>query len=317
MGFFDRFFSKEKEKDLNQGLSKTKDGFFDKIAKAVVGKSQIDEAFLDDLEQILISSDVGLDTTIKIIQRIQKRVLEDKYLGLDQLNSLLRDEISKLLAENNTQDLEDFDTGPVSPYIILVVGVNGVGKTTTIGKLAYQFKQRGKNVLIAAGDTFRAAAEDQLHIWSERVGCQFFTKGMGADPSAVAYEAVQFAIKNKIDVVIIDTAGRLHTKLNLMGELAKINRSIAKSLPGAPHEVLLVLDATTGQNALEQCKHFTATSQVTGLVLTKLDGTAKGGVALGISDQFKIPIKYIGVGEQIEQLQIFNKIAFVNSLFDK
>ncbi|MBK9728649.1 MAG: signal recognition particle-docking protein FtsY [Saprospiraceae bacterium] len=317
MGFFDRFFSKEKEKDLNQGLSKTKDGFFDKIAKAVVGKSQIDEAFLDDLEQILISSDVGLDTTIKIIQRIQKRVLEDKYLGLDQLNSLLRDEISKLLAENNTLDLEDFDTGPVSPYIILVVGVNGVGKTTTIGKLAYQFKQRGKNVLIAAGDTFRAAAEDQLHIWSERVGCQFFTKGMGADPSAVAYEAVQFAIKNKIDVVIIDTAGRLHTKLNLMGELAKINRSIAKSLPGAPHEVLLVLDATTGQNALEQCKHFTATSQVTGLVLTKLDGTAKGGVALGISDQFKIPIKYIGVGEQIEQLQIFNKIAFVNSLFDK
>ncbi|MFZ1424225.1 MAG: signal recognition particle-docking protein FtsY [Saprospiraceae bacterium] len=317
MGFFDRFFSKEKEKDLNQGLSKTKDGFFDKIAKAVVGKSQIDEAFLDDLEQILISSDVGLDTTIKIIQRIQKRVLEDKYLGLDQLNSLLRDEISQLLAENNTQDLEDFDTGPVSPYIILVVGVNGVGKTTTIGKLAYQFKQRGKNVLIAAGDTFRAAAEDQLHIWSERVGCQFFTKGMGADPSAVAYEAVQFAIKNKIDVVIIDTAGRLHTKLNLMGELAKINRSIAKSLPGAPHEVLLVLDATTGQNALEQCKHFTSTSQVTGLVLTKLDGTAKGGVALGISDQFKIPIKYIGVGEQIEQLQIFNKIAFVNSLFDK
>lgn len=317
MGFFDRFFSKEKEKDLNQGLSKTKDGFFDKIAKAVVGKSQIDEAFLDDLEQILISSDVGLDTTIKIIQRIQKRVLEDKYLGLDQLNSLLRDEISKLLAENNTLDLEDFDTGPVSPYIILVVGVNGVGKTTTIGKLAYQFKQRGKNILIAAGDTFRAAAEDQLHIWSERVGCQFFTKGMGADPSAVAYEAVQFAIKNKIDVVIIDTAGRLHTKLNLMGELAKINRSIAKSLPGAPHEVLLVLDATTGQNALEQCKHFTATSQVTGLVLTKLDGTAKGGVALGISDQFKIPIKYIGVGEQIEQLQIFNKIAFVNSLFDK
>ncbi len=317
MGFFDRFFSKEKEIDLQQSLSKTKDGFFEKITKALVGKTQIDDEFLDELEQILISSDVGLETTIKIIQRIQAKVAKDKYLGTDQLNEILRDEIIQLLSENNTKDLDDFESGPTKPYIILVVGVNGVGKTTTIGKLAYQFKQQGKNVLIAAGDTFRAAAVDQLKIWSDRIPCDFFSKGMNADPSAVAYEAVQQAIKNNIDVAIIDTAGRLHTKINLMGELGKIYRSISKSLPTAPHEVLLVLDATTGQNAIEQCRHFTATTHLTGLVLTKLDGTAKGGVALGISDQFKIPIKYIGVGERIDQLQVFNKKAFVNSLFNK
>lgn len=317
MGFFDRFFSKEKEIDLQQSLSKTKDGFFEKITKALVGKTQIDDEFLDELEQILISSDVGLETTIKIIQRIQARVARDKYLGTDQLNEILRDEIIQLLSENNTKDLDDFESGPNKPYIILVVGVNGVGKTTTIGKLAYQFKQQGKNVLIAAGDTFRAAAVDQLKIWSDRIPCDFFSKGMNADPSAVAYEAVQHAIKNNIDVAIIDTAGRLHTKINLMGELGKIYRSISKSLPTAPHEVLLVLDATTGQNAIEQCRHFTATTHLTGLVLTKLDGTAKGGVALGISVQFKIPIKYIGVGERIDQLQVFNKKAFVNSLFNK
>ncbi len=317
MGFFDRFFNKEKEIDLQHSLSKTKDGFFEKITKAIVGKSQIDDDFLDDLEQILISSDVGLNTTIKIIQRIQARVAKDKYLGTEQLNEILREEITALLSENNTLDLDDFESGPNKPFIILVVGVNGVGKTTTIGKLAYQFNQQGKKVLIAAGDTFRAAAVDQLKIWSDRIPCEFFSKGMGADPSAVAYEAVQFAMNNNIDVAIIDTAGRLHTKINLMGELGKIYRSISKSLSAAPHEVLLVLDATTGQNAIEQCKHFTATTHVTGLVLTKLDGTAKGGVALGISDQFKIPIKYIGVGERIDQLQVFNKKAFVDSLFQK
>lgn len=315
MGFFDKFFSKEKEQDLTQGIHKTREGFFGKITKAIAGKSHIDDDFLDELEQILISSDVGLDTTIKIIERIQKRVKTDKYVGIDQLNELLKDEIGILLTENKTSDLDDFQSGPEHPYIILVVGVNGVGKTTTIGKLAYQFKKQGKTVLIAAGDTFRAAAENQLNIWADRVGCTFFSKGMGADPSAVAYEATQQALQNKVDVVIIDTAGRLHTKINLMHELSKITRSIGKSMPGAPHEVLLVLDATTGQNAIEQCRHFTNTAHVTGLVLTKLDGTAKGGVALGITDQFKIPIKYIGVGEQIDQLQVFNIKAFVDLLF--
>jgi len=315
MGFFDKFFSKEVEQDLTKGIHKTREGFFGKITKAIAGKSQIDDDFLDELEQILISSDVGLDTTIKIIERIQQRVKTDKYVGVDQLNELLKDEIGILLSENKTNDLDDFQSGPEKPYIILVVGVNGVGKTTTIGKLAYQFKKQGKSVMIAAGDTFRAAAENQLNIWADRVGCSFFSKGMGADPSAVAYEATQKALIDKTDVVIIDTAGRLHTKINLMHELSKITRSISKSLPGAPHEVLLVLDATTGQNAIEQCRHFTNTAQVSGLVLTKLDGTAKGGVALGITDQFKIPIKYIGVGEQIDQLQVFNIKAFVNLLF--
>jgi fused signal recognition particle receptor len=317
MSFIKRLFKPENEKDLKQSLSKTKEGFFQKLGKSLLGKTQIDENVLDELEQILISSDVGLATTIKIIDRIQRRTETDKYLGVDQLNLLLRDEIVQLLTDNKTEDLEDFTIGSAKPHIILVVGVNGVGKTTTIGKLAYQYSKAGKKVLIAAGDTFRAAAEDQLKIWSERVNCLFFTKGMGADPSAVAYEAVQFAVKEEVDVVIIDTAGRLHTKINLMGELGKINRSIGKSLEGAPHEVLLILDATTGQNAIEQCKQFSQTSQITGLVLTKLDGTAKGGVAIGISDQFKIPIKYIGVGEGIEQLQVFNKKNFVNTLFEK
>jgi fused signal recognition particle receptor len=315
MGFFDNFFNKEKEQDLQKGLSKTKTNLFEKVSKAIIGKSTIDEEFLDELEQILISSDVGLDTTVKIINRIQARVAKDKYLGINQLNDILKEDIAALLSENNTKDLDDFESGPEKPFVILIVGVNGVGKTTSIGKLAHQYKLKGKKILIAAGDTFRAAAVDQLKIWAERVGCSFFSKGMGADPSAVAYEAVQQAINDKIDIVIIDTAGRLHTKINLMGELGKIYRSVSKSMEGAPHEVLLVLDATTGQNALEQCRHFTDTTHVTGLILTKLDGTAKGGVALGISDQFKIPIKYIGVGEGIEQLQIFNKNAFVNSLF--
>ena len=317
MGFFDRFFNKEKKQDLDKGLEKTKTGFFEKISKAIAGKSTVDVEILDDVEQILITSDVGLETTIKIINRIEARVAVDKYLNAAELSTILRDEISNLLLENNTQDLEDFDTDGHKPQIILVVGVNGVGKTTSIGKLAYQFTLKCKKVMIAAGDTFRAAAEDQLKIWADRVGCSFFTKGMGADPSAVAYEATQKAIQEQVDVCIIDTAGRLHTKLNLMNELSKINRSIDKSLSGAPHEVLLVLDATTGQNAFEQCRHFTETSHVTGLILTKLDGTARGGVALGISDQFKIPIKYIGVGESIDKLQVFNRKAFIDSLFTK
>ena len=258
-----------------------------------------------------------MDTTIKIIDRIEDRVAKDKYLNASELSEILRDEITLLLSENNTEDLEDYDCGPTLPHVILVVGVNGVGKTTSIGKLAYQYSLKGKKVMIAAGDTFRAAAEDQLKIWSERVGCDFFTKGMGADPSAVAYEATQLAIQNKTDVLIIDTAGRLHTKINLMTELSKIQRSIGKSMPGAPHEVLLILDATTGQNAIEQCRQFTNTAHVTGLILTKLDGTAKGGVAIGISDQFKIPIKYIGIGEGIGHLQVFNRRAFIDSLFEK
>ncbi|HOJ90947.1 MAG TPA: signal recognition particle-docking protein FtsY [Saprospiraceae bacterium] len=317
MGFFDRFFSKDKKEDLDKGLEKTKVGFFEKISKAIAGKSTVDEEVLDELEQVLITSDVGLDTTVKIIDRITQRVAKDKYLNANELSNILRDEIADLLSENNTSDIEDYEVGNHHPYVILVVGVNGVGKTTTIGKLAYQYSLKGKKVMIAAGDTFRAAAENQLQIWSERVQCQFFTKGMGADPSAVAYEATEKAMKDNIDVLIIDTAGRLHTKTNLMNELGKIQRSIDKALPGAPHDVLLILDATTGQNALEQCKQFTATTHVTGLVLTKLDGTAKGGVAIGISDQFKIPIKYIGVGEAIDKLQVFNRRAFIDSLFIK
>ncbi|MGB3131854.1 MAG: signal recognition particle-docking protein FtsY [Saprospiraceae bacterium] len=317
MGFFDRFFSKDKKEDLDKGLEKTKVGFFEKISKAIAGKSTVDEEVLDELEQVLITSDVGLDTTVKIIDRITQRVAKDKYLNANELSNILRDEIADLLSENNTSDIEDYEVGNHHPYVILVVGVNGVGKTTTIGKLAYQYSLKGKKVMIAAGDTFRAAAENQLQIWSERVQCQFFTKGMGADPSAVAYEATEKAMKDNIDVLIIDTAGRLHTKTNLMNELGKIQRSIDKALPRAPHDVLLILDATTGQNALEQCKQFTATTHVTGLVLTKLDGTAKGGVAIGISDQFKIPIKYIGVGEAIDKLQVFNRRAFIDSLFIK
>jgi fused signal recognition particle receptor len=316
MSFFSKFFTKEKEVELDQGLEKTKSSFFSKLSKAVAGKSKVDVEVLDELESILISSDVGLDTTIKIIERIEERVAKDKYVGTSELNEILRNEIIELLAENNTEDLEDFDLpDEPTPHIILVVGVNGVGKTTTIGKLAHQYRKKGKKVVMGAADTFRAAAVDQLEIWSERADSAFYSKGMNTDPAAVAYETVQFAINNKLDVAIIDTAGRLHTKSHLMRELSKIKRSVDKSKPGAPHEVILILDATTGQNAIEQCKHFTEATEVSAIALTKLDGTAKGGVALGISDQFKIPIKYIGVGEGIEQLQIFNKRAFVDSLF--
>lgn len=316
MSFFKKFFTREKEEDLDKGLEKTKSSLFSKITKAVAGKSTVDEEFLDELEGILVSADVGLDTTIKIIERLEDRVARDKYINTNELNALLKEEIVDLLSENKTASYEDY-TIPKSdkPYVILVVGVNGVGKTTTIGKLAHQYKKNGYSVVLGAGDTFRAAAVDQLKIWSERVGCDFYSKGMQSDPAAVAYETVQHAIRENLDIAIIDTAGRLHTKMNLMRELSKIKRSIGKALDGAPHEVLLVLDASTGQNAFEQCTRFTEATEVTDLALTKLDGTAKGGVILGISDQFKIPIRYIGVGEGIEQLQIFNKQAFVDSLF--
>ncbi len=316
MSFFKKFFTREREEDLDKGLEKTKTNLFSKITKAVAGKSTVDEEFLDELEGILVSADVGLDTTIKIIERLEDRVARDKYINTNELNALLKDEIIALLAENETESFEDYIV-PKSdkPYVILVVGVNGVGKTTTIGKLAHQYKKNGYKVVLGAGDTFRAAAVDQLKIWADRVGCDFYSKGMQSDPAAVAFETVQHAIRHNLDIAIIDTAGRLHTKLNLMRELSKIKRSVAKALDGAPHEVLLVLDASTGQNAFEQCSKFTEATEVSDLALTKLDGTAKGGVVLGISDQFKIPIRYIGVGEGIEQLQIFNKKAFVDSLF--
>lgn len=316
MGFFDRFFNKKKEEELDKGLEKTKQGFFERISRAVAGKSTVDAEVLDEVENILVSSDVGIETTVKIIERIEERVARDKYINTAELNGLMRDEIVRLLGENNTEEFDDF-TLPANkkPYVLMVVGVNGVGKTTTIGKLAYQLKEKGYNVVLGAADTFRAAAVDQLKIWSERVGCTFYAKGMNTDPGAVAFEATALGVKTGADVVIIDTAGRLHNKVHLMNELGKIKRSVEKSLDGAPHDVLLVLDATTGQNAIEQAKHFTAATEVTCLALTKLDGTAKGGVAIGISDQFKIPIKYIGVGEGIDKLQIFNKKAFVESLF--
>ena len=310
--------TKEKKEDLDKGLEKTKEGFFNKISRAVAGKSTVDIEVLDELESALIASDVGLETTVKSIERIEQRVARDKYVGTSELNQILRDEIVQILAENDQQSTEDYEL-PVGtrPYVIMVVGVNGVGKTTTIGKLAFQFQKKGKKVVLGAGDTFRAAAVSQLKIWSERIGCEFYDKGMNADPAAVAYETTRYALENHCDVAIIDTAGRLHTKTSLMQELTKIKRSIDKAMPGAPHDVLLILDATTGQNAIEQCKQFTAATEVSCLALTKLDGTAKGGVAIGISDQFKVPIKYIGVGESIDKLQIFNKTAFVESLFKK
>jgi len=316
MGFFDKFFSKDKKEDLDKGLEKTKEGFFGKISRAVAGKSTVDEEVLDELESILISGDVGLDTTVKIIERIEARVSREKYVNAGELNEILRDEIVTLLAENNTADVEDY-TVPQGkkPYVMLVIGVNGVGKTTTIGKLAYQLKQKGYKIVLGAADTYRAAAVDQLKIWADRVGCDFYSKGMNADPAAVAFETTRFALENNCDIAIIDTAGRLHNKSHLMQELGKIHRSIEKNLPGAPHDVLLVLDASTGQNAQEQARHFTEVAPITCLALTKLDGTAKGGVAISISDQFKIPIRYIGVGESIDKLQIFNKRAFVESLF--
>lgn len=317
MGFFDKFFSKDKKEDLDKGLEKTKEGLFGKLGRVIAGKSTVDVEVLDELEDILISSDVGLETTVKIIDRIQERVRRDKYLNTAELNHILRDEIVALLSENNTEDADSFEVpNGKRPYVLLVIGVNGVGKTTTIGKLAWQFKQQGHKVVLGAADTFRAAAVDQLKIWADRVGCDFYSKGMGADPAAVAYEATQYALENQCDVAIIDTAGRLHNKSHLMQELGKIHRSVEKKLPGAPHDVLLVLDASTGQNAQEQAKQFTEVAPITCLALTKLDGTAKGGVAISISDQFKIPIRYIGVGESIEKLQIFNKRAFVESLFD-
>ncbi len=315
MSFFDKF-SKDKQEELDKGLEKTKQSFFGKIAKAVAGKSKVDITFLDELEQILISADVGLETTVKIIDRLEAKAEKEKFFSTDELNGLLRDVIVEILGENNTKDIQDFSLPEGDkPHIILVVGVNGVGKTTTIGKIAHQFKKQDKLVVLGAGDTFRAAAVDQLEIWANRANTFFFNKGMHTDPAAVAYETVQFAQSNYLDVAIIDTAGRLHTKKHLMDELTKIKNSIAKKMPGAPHEVLLVLDATTGQNAIEQARHFTEATDVTAIALTKLDGSAKGGVALGISDQFKIPIKYVGVGEGIEQLQVFNRMAFVNSLF--
>lgn len=315
MGIFD-FFSKDKKEALDKGLNKTKENFFSKITKAIAGKSTVDADVLDNLEEVLLTSDVGVSTTLKIIERIEKRVEKDKYLGTSQLNAILKEEISALLTENNSADVSEFSVSTdKKPYVIMVVGVNGVGKTTTIGKLAYQLKQRGKNVLLGAADTFRAAAVDQLIIWSKRVDVPIVSQGMNADPASVAFDAVSSGVAKGSDVVIIDTAGRLHNKVNLMNELGKIKKVMSKVIPDAPHEVLLVLDASTGQNAIEQCKQFTAATEVTALALTKLDGTAKGGVVIGISDQFKIPVKYIGVGEKMEDLQVFNRAEFVDSLF--
>ncbi len=317
MSFFKKFFSKKKKEDLDKGLEKTKTGIFSKITKAVAGKSTVDEDFLDDLEEILVASDVGVDTTVKIIDRLEARVKQDKYINTAELNTILKNEINQLLSENNTEGLEDFTIPAFTkPYVILVVGVNGVGKTTTIGKLAHQYREQGLKVVLGAADTFRAAAVDQLGIWAKRADTEFFSKGMYTDPAAVAFETVNYAIENDMDVAIIDTAGRLHNKINLMKELSKIKNSVSKKMDGAPHEVLLVLDATTGQNAFDQCEKFSEATDVTALALTKLDGTAKGGVAIGISDMFKIPIKYIGVGEGMDHLQVFNKKAFVDSLFD-
>jgi fused signal recognition particle receptor len=312
------FFNKETKKDLDQGLSKTKDSFFQKLTRAVAGKSKVDADVLDELEEILVTSDVSVETTIKIIDRIEQRVASDKVLGTAELNEVLREEIAGLLEDNNSIDQADFSIPKVDgPYVIMVVGVNGVGKTTTIGKLAHQFKKKGLKVMLGAGDTFRAAAVDQLKIWSERVDVPIVSQGMGADPASVAFDAISAAKNQEVDVLILDTAGRLHNKVNLMNELAKIKRVMSKIVPDAPHDVLLVLDASTGQNAIEQAKQFTKATEVTSLALTKLDGTAKGGVAIGISDQFKIPVKYIGVGEGIDHLQVFNKRVFVDSLFNK
>jgi len=312
------FFSKDKKERLDQGLEKTREGVFSKLTKAVIGKSTIDDEVLDNLEEVLVTSDVGVDTTLKIIKRIEARVSEDKYIGTDQLNKMLREEIVKLLKENNSGDVDGFPIPEtIKPYVIMVVGVNGVGKTTTIGKLAHQLKSSGKNVILGAADTFRAAAVDQLIIWGQRVGVPVINQGMNADPASVAFDTLESAVAKGADVAIIDTAGRLHNKVNLMNELTKIRRVMDKVVPGAPHEILLVLDASTGQNAIEQAKEFVKATEVNALALTKLDGTAKGGVVIGISDQFKIPVKYIGVGEGIEDLQVFNREAFVDSLFSK
>ena len=318
MGLFD-FFSRSKKENLEHGLEKTRQSFFSKIARAIVGKSKVDDEVLDNLEEILISSDVGVETTLKIIDRIQARVSRDKVLGTDELNHVLRDEIISLLEENNSNQngkLEIPTPKDGNPYVIMVVGVNGVGKTTTIGKLAHQFKSAGKKVVLGAADTFRAAAVDQLIIWSKRVDVPIVQQGMGADPASVAFDTLQSAKSQNADVVIIDTAGRLHNKVNLMNELSKIKRVMEKVIPDAPHEILLVLDGSTGQNAYEQARQFAQATDINALAVTKLDGTAKGGVVIGISDQMKIPVKYIGVGEKMEDLQLFDRKAFVESLFD-
>jgi fused signal recognition particle receptor len=325
MSFFKKIFSSDKKEPilnpqdkqtLDKSLEKTKTSFFSKLSKAVAGKSKVDEEVLDNLEEILVSSDVGVNTTLKIINRIEKRVSEDKYLGTEELNSILRDEIASLLSETNRGEETEFVL-PIStkPYVIMVVGVNGVGKTTTIGKLAYQFKKAGFKVVLGAADTFRAAAIDQLQIWADRVGVPIVRQNMGSDPASVAFDTLQSAVAQEADVVIIDTAGRLHNKVNLMNELTKVKRVMQKVVADAPHDVVLVLDGSTGQNAFEQAKQFTAATEVTSLVITKLDGTAKGGVVIGISDEFQIPVKYIGVGEGIEDLQVFNKYEFVDSFF--
>jgi len=315
MGLFS-IFSKEKKERLDKGLEKTKSSFFSKLTKAVAGKSTVDAEVLDNLEEILVSSDVGVSTTLKIIRRLEERVAKDKYVSTSELNSLLKDEIASLVKENNISESADFATpAGISPYVIMVVGVNGVGKTTTIGKLAYQFKRAGKNVILGAADTFRAAAVDQLEIWSKRADVTLIKQGMGADPASVAFDTISSAVAQQMDIVIIDTAGRLHNKINLMNELSKIRRVMQKVIPEAPHEILLVLDASTGQNAIEQARQFTKATDVNALALTKLDGTAKGGVVIAISDEFKIPVKYIGVGEKMEDLQVFNKYEFVDSLF--
>ncbi len=312
------FISKDKKKDLDKGLEKTKESVFKKLSRAVVGKSKVDDEVLDELEEVLISSDVGVQTTIKIIERIEKRASEDRYLNTAELNKILSEEIAGLLEENRSGEVNDFSSDPgARPYVIMVVGVNGVGKTTTIAKLAHHYKKAGKSVILGAADTFRAAAVDQLNIWSERVGVKLVKQAMGSDPASVAYDTVSSALADNYDIAIIDTAGRLHNKANLMNELSKIKRVMAKVIPEAPHEVLLILDGSTGQNAFEQAKQFTLATEVSSMAITKLDGTAKGGVVIGISDQFKIPVKYIGIGEKLEHLQIFNRYEFVDSLFSK
>ena len=316
MSFFKKIFSREKKETLDKGLEKTKTSVFSKLSKAIAGKSKVDDEVLDNLEEVLVSSDVGVETTLKIIERIEARVAKDKYLGTDELHGILKEEIASLLSESNSEDGSEFTVPKRDvPYVIMVVGVNGVGKTTTIGKLAHQFKAAGNKVVLGAADTFRAAAVDQLIIWSERAGVPIVSQGMNADPASVAFDTLQSALSQNADVVLIDTAGRLHNKVNLMNELSKIKRVMQKVIPDAPHEVLLVLDGSTGQNAIEQAKQFTKATEVTALALTKIDGTAKGGVVIGISDQFKIPVKYIGVGEGINDLQVFNRIEFVDSLF--
>lgn len=316
MSFFKKIFSKEKKESLDKGLEKTKTSFFDKMSKAVAGKSKVDDDVLDNLEEVLVTSDVGVKTTLKIITRIEERVSRDKYVGTDELNQILRQEIAGLLSETNVGNATDFEIpSGTKPHVIMVVGVNGVGKTTTIGKLAYQFKKQGLKVVLGAADTFRAAAIDQLQVWADRVDIPIVKQSMGSDPASVAFDALESGVTQGADVIIIDTAGRLHNKVNLMNELTKVKRVMQKVIDDAPHEVLLVLDGSTGQNAFEQAKQFTAATEVTSLAVTKLDGTAKGGVVIGISDQFQIPVKYIGVGEGIEDLQVFNKVEFVDSFF--